>query len=337
MGKYIGTNKRLVNFDIAKAICIILVVIGHYSPDLQPGWYASNHDFIYSFHMPLFMFASGYIYITFKKEESYGHFLMKKVRRLMIPYFVTSFLIVSIKLMTEGNAYVQNPVTVMSYLKVFYSPEAGYFLWFIWALWWMFVIVPILKSKKSRLIGFAIAFVLHYLPFSITRIFCVDQARVMMVYFMLGVVSYDYKEYCLRFARLLTVPIFALFAGCEYVYLSNGFRGGQVYACYLNPYLGIAVILYISTWLANKRDLYLSKTLCYMAPSTYIIYLFHTTFEGFAKAIIHKIPWIVTAENGWMFIAGALFVITSGVVGPVLLHRYVLVRSRITKFLFGLK
>ena len=33
MGKYIGTNKRLVNFDIAKAICIILVVIGHYSPD----------------------------------------------------------------------------------------------------------------------------------------------------------------------------------------------------------------------------------------------------------------------------------------------------------------
>ena len=74
-----------------------------------------------------------------------------------------------------------------------------------------------------------------------------------------------------------------------------------------------------------------------MAPSTYIIYLFHTTFEGFAKAIVHKILWIVTAENGWMFIAGALFVITSGVVGPVLLHRYVLVRSRITKFLFGLK
>lgn len=35
MGKYIGTNKRLVNFDIAKAICIILVVIGHYSPDLH--------------------------------------------------------------------------------------------------------------------------------------------------------------------------------------------------------------------------------------------------------------------------------------------------------------
>lgn len=177
--------------------------------------------------MPLFMFASGYIYITFKKEESYGHFLMKKVRRLMIPYFVTSILIVSIKLITEGNAYVQNPVTVMSYLKVFYSPEAGYFLWFIWALWWMFVIVPILKSKKLRLIGFAIAFVLHYLPFSITRVFCFEQARVMMMYFMLGVVSYDYKEYCLRFARLLAIPIFALFAGCEYVYLSNEFRGGK--------------------------------------------------------------------------------------------------------------
>lgn len=135
-------KKRLVSFDIAKAICIILVVIGHYIPDSAPDWYVINRTFIYSFHMPLFMFASGYIYIAFKKEESYVHFIMKKVRRLMIPYLVTSVLIVTIKLLTERNAYVENPVTLLSYARLLYSPEAGYFLWFIWALWWMFVLVP---------------------------------------------------------------------------------------------------------------------------------------------------------------------------------------------------
>ena len=44
-------------------------------------------------------------------------------------YIVTSLIIVTIKLLTEKNAYVENPVTVLSYIKVLYSPVAGYFLW----------------------------------------------------------------------------------------------------------------------------------------------------------------------------------------------------------------
>ena len=86
-----------------------------------------------------------------KKDVPYRHFLMKKVKRLMVPYFSVSAIIITIKLATAGNAYVENPVTVMSYLKMFYLPEAGYFLWFIWALWWMFVLVPLFKTKQARL------------------------------------------------------------------------------------------------------------------------------------------------------------------------------------------
>ena len=52
---------RIISLDIAKAICIILVVVGHYVPDNSPEWYKLMHDVIYTFHMPLFMFASGYI------------------------------------------------------------------------------------------------------------------------------------------------------------------------------------------------------------------------------------------------------------------------------------
>ena len=53
---------RILYIDIAKAICIILVVIGHYCPDSSPQWYQTVNHFIYSFHMPLFMFASGFVY-----------------------------------------------------------------------------------------------------------------------------------------------------------------------------------------------------------------------------------------------------------------------------------
>lgn len=58
---------RIIALDIAKAICIILVVMGHYVPDNSPAWYVLVHDVIYTFHMPLFMFVSGYVYIATKR------------------------------------------------------------------------------------------------------------------------------------------------------------------------------------------------------------------------------------------------------------------------------
>jgi len=188
-------QQRLLNFDIAKALCIILVVIGHYV-DNAPDWWMGMRDIIYSFHMPLFMFASGYIYIAFKKEEGYGKFLWKKVKRLMVPYFTVSAIVITIKLLTQGNAYVENPVTVMSYFKALYSPEAGYFLWFIWALWWMFVVTPFFRSRNSRLVLFGISVVLHFMPaFLPKEYFCLQQFQGMLMYFLLGVCCWDWKEY----------------------------------------------------------------------------------------------------------------------------------------------
>ena len=100
---------RIVFLDIAKAICIILVVVGHYMPDNSPMWYVMLNKVIYTFHMPLFMFVSGYVYIATKKDISYGSFLMKKVKRLMIPYFTTSVIVITIKLLTQDFMLVEAP------------------------------------------------------------------------------------------------------------------------------------------------------------------------------------------------------------------------------------
>ena len=182
--------QRLVAFDIAKAICIVLVVIGHYIPDNSPSWYIEMRNVIYSFHMPLFMFASGYIYNATRREEPYSKFIMKKIRRLMIPYVIVSFIVISLKLLSQGNAYVESPVTWMSYLEVFWSPSAGYFLWFIWALWWMFVFVPLFKTKRSRLYFLVLSIILHYVPLDIPNLFGLVEAKRMLVYFTMGVVWY---------------------------------------------------------------------------------------------------------------------------------------------------
>ena len=186
--------QRLISFDIAKAICIILVVIGHYVPDYSPEWYVGVHDVIYTFHMPLFMFASGFIYMATKKNVSYRDFLWKKVKRLMIPYLSVSTIVITIKLLTESHAYVENPVSAMSYLRMFYFPEAGHFLWFIWALWWMFVIVPLFKTKQARLVLLVLAIILHYSPSILPEEFCLRQFQNMAMFFMLGVACRDWEN-----------------------------------------------------------------------------------------------------------------------------------------------
>lgn len=207
--------QRLVSFDIAKAICIILVVIGHYVPDYSPQWYVGVHDVIYTFHMPLFLFASGFIYMATKKDIPYEDFLLKKVKRLMVPYLSVSAIVITIKLLTEGHAYVENPVTWMSYVKMFYLPEAGYFLWFIWALWWMFVIVPLFRTRKMRLGFFAVAIILHYVPSFLPEMFCLRQFQVMLVFFMLGVACCDWKQDISFISRIPSWSVLGCFAIVE--------------------------------------------------------------------------------------------------------------------------
>ena len=217
--------KRIVFIDVAKALCIILVVVGHYVPDNSPEWYVALHDIIYTFHMPLFMFASGYVYIATKKDVSYGSFLIKKIRRLMIPYVTTSVIVITIKLVTQSGMNVDHPVTADSYLRMFYQPEAGAFLWFIWALWWMFVIVPLFKTPKSRLLLFIIAFALHYLPLELPQEFCIAQCKTMLVYFMFGIVTFETKwlyEVVNTFKLYKTVTAMGLFIVANYANLTIG-------------------------------------------------------------------------------------------------------------------
>lgn len=329
-------NQRIVSLDIAKAICIILVVIGHYVPDNSPDWYVMIHDVIYTFHMPLFMFASGYVYIATKKEVPYGEFLLKKVKRLMVPYFATSAIVISIKLVTQGGMSVDNPVTVLSFVKMFYQPEAGYFLWFIWALWWMFVLVPLFKKKQSRILLFAVGLLLHFLPLELTKVFSVHEFSLMLVWFMLGIMAFE-TEWLHRFLQSFSYMKVAVASVC--------FACGEgVYLMRCTTFMGFGMILSaIGIWFIIE----VSKCICkgwkeerkghwlmVVSVSSYIIYLFHTTFEGFTKAIVRKLP--IDTDMWYVFVPSVIVVVAAGVMVPIVLHRCVLNRFKLTRVLFGL-
>lgn len=280
------------------------------------------------------MFASGYVYMATNKERNYGKFVWKKVKRLMIPYVVTSFIVITLKLLMEGNAYVQNPVSFDSYLRVFYGPEAGFFLWFIWALWLMFLIVPLFRTKKSRLVLLAVAAVFAYVPLTLTEVFCIDKFRDMFVFFMLGAVAFDVQKSGLPIWERCNLPVTTvLFLALEGLFLFADMQ----FLAYVLPYVGICFVLRASSAVAVTGGRVVDW-LVKVSGLSYIIYLFHTTFEGLAKAVLLKVPgWSAAMADGWMFGLGAMAVVLAGVVFPMLMGDWVLKRSRVLRFLFGLK
>jgi fucose 4-O-acetylase-like acetyltransferase len=75
--------------DIAKAIGIIFMVVGHCCAIPRHGghnlWQMYVCDYIYTFHMPLFFFLSGYFFNKSYLDSKFN-FIKKKISGLWMPY-----------------------------------------------------------------------------------------------------------------------------------------------------------------------------------------------------------------------------------------------------------
>lgn len=96
-------QKRLQWLDIAKALAIILMVVGHTSIPVPIS------NFIWSFHMPLFFIASGWT----TNWEKYGlmDFAKGKTRTLLLPFAIYSIIVLVIQILQGWNTvgqFVQN-------------------------------------------------------------------------------------------------------------------------------------------------------------------------------------------------------------------------------------
>ena len=66
-------RQRLEHMDLLKAFAIFSVLLGHSTEQLSAGlfWDHPVWEFIYSYHMPLFMFVCGFFFQSSLKR-SYG-------------------------------------------------------------------------------------------------------------------------------------------------------------------------------------------------------------------------------------------------------------------------
>ncbi len=139
-------NKRDYNIDMIKAIAVVLVVLGHIIQYIcVRDAYWENHLFryIYSFHMPLFMFISGYLSFRADKKIDFG-WLKQRAIRLMFPFLVWIF-----------PMYIYNKVyMVQSFWDFLFgiikNPDAGG-LWFFEVLFLNSFCLFLSESIKAHL------------------------------------------------------------------------------------------------------------------------------------------------------------------------------------------
>lgn len=90
------------SFDFLKGFLIILVVVGH-AIHLNYGensWSNPVFNIIYTFHMPFFIFISGYFFQSSLKRN-FKELILNKFERLLIPAIINSLIILLILLISN--------------------------------------------------------------------------------------------------------------------------------------------------------------------------------------------------------------------------------------------
>lgn len=150
------SKKQYFNeINIMRGMAVLCVVIGHsFNPTKTPTILGFIKSFVYCFHMPAFFFISGFLEgekrrsISEKKQA-----IVKKAKRLMVPYFFLTVVTAVLKLLF--GAFARNPLnysTLGYYVQQAIFVVCGKILGFDYLVYaWMMLIfgliAPIFLSK----------------------------------------------------------------------------------------------------------------------------------------------------------------------------------------------
>lgn len=276
-------NKRVDYIDVVKGIGIICVVFGHV---IKPGiiWYI-----IYGFHMPLFVFYSGFLH----KDNK----IVVRIAKILFSYFsmavfsvLTWFILVQ-----KGNFYYLKQ-SIYNIIVGGIAPNNGIFpteaLWFILCLIWMVIFQYFLNKmneKKTKLLILLLFVVfgciMTFLRNRLNIFFNLDISLMMMPFYFTG--YYKKKEtddYNLNIlTNLLLIVLFigiCLFNG--YVNIYKGNYGKNYLLFLISGFVGIFLTTAFSKNVVIKYP-HLKRLLISFGQNSLVIMGAHQFFIYYAK------------------------------------------------------
>ena len=141
-------RKHYKEIDSLKGFAIFLVVLGHaiiYFPiNLHENTYCEGlFKILSSVHLPLFFVISGF---CFSYHGNYGAYVLKKIKRLMVPYFVFNLLDLLPRAMFPQFVNRSRGITESVIDMLLYGGE----YWFLFALFMIFLIYPAIYKWQEE-------------------------------------------------------------------------------------------------------------------------------------------------------------------------------------------
>ncbi|WP_088052109.1 acyltransferase family protein [Virgibacillus dakarensis] len=274
--------ERNAFFDNAKLALIFLVVFGHM---IQPFTNGSNdintlYTWIYTFHMPAFIFLSGF----FAKGSGNKAYVLKLAKKLILPYLIFQLLYTAFYFFIGKDDWQSG---------VFYPQWSLWFLFslFSWhmLLYWFKKIPPVLSIAIAVEIGLIVGYfgeVGH--TFSLSRTF---------VFFPFFLIGYWLKEEHVmllktKAAKIISVIVMLSVAGA--IYLAPEINSGWLLASKSYGDLGMPefgglarLIVYVTSALMAMSVLaWIPKSkhkLTILGTRTLYVYLLHGFFIQFFR------------------------------------------------------
>lgn len=163
---------RDLTFDVLKGFLIITVILGHAISNLSGDpWHDKIFNFIYLFHMPLFIFISGYFSTSIGKY-SLRDFLKRRTKRIMVPYVTYTIIGVIYGIDHFRSLFINPESSISDWCRLVFMNLVGN-----WYLLCVFILTlsfyPLVKwlysKKKPDLIVFLGIITIWILLFNLCR------------------------------------------------------------------------------------------------------------------------------------------------------------------------
>ena len=275
-------NTRLVGIDMMIGLAMTLVVLGHASIGKVPYWYSHGlHNWIYSFHMELFLFLSAFlIRYTYREVKSlleYGKYIWRKFKKFFLWFILIGMVVALLACPLKGIPFSAKYLwhsfcTLLLYPR--YSETS--FLWYIYILFGYYLISPLFfrLPQWGRVLICVATLFLPMLPqsqFIATYDFCQYS-----FFYCLGVLCAEWIEE-IRGVKvwqwgLMSVPFVAWTAWVFSEGMQIGFEHPQLGWWHIVTGVSAIPFFYLIS-MALKKIKSVNKTLTLISKDCYWIYL----------------------------------------------------------------
>lgn len=304
--------KRYNYISYIRVFAMLSVILGH------TAMYGSNimvqiYKIIYIYHIPLFVFISGWLFWDSKtrKDTKCYNIIINRFLRLVVPAFVVALMVVLpteifITKITPGNA-----LEIVRRIGGIFRGEVAH-LWFLLMLFWVTLfftpIVSVMHKNRGKKIlmfidaGVLLALGCLFLKSQIlwnTLFYSINQTARYLYYFALGIVVAQGKDFVYHFIvkhkkKLCAICGIVLLNLIDYIVQNYENCVGAWFIIYeLESYLIIStlfiLIIYIYAIVFDDYKKKISNVIAFLDKYSMEIYFVHITIGEIATKIMQNV------------------------------------------------